>query len=136
MQEKPEEHFVGLVAQKALIHRDKKVLMVKNLNSDRWDFPGGRLHLDELPIDGLMRELQEEIGCECEITSVQYLNQYFHAGAQKPCLFIIFNASLGEAAKIDIATDELSDYAWINPTTLSEEQTFQHCLDTFAVVVN
>lgn len=133
MQEKREEHFVGLVAQKAVIEKEGKVLFVRNLNDPRWDFPGGRLHIDELPEDGLQRELHEEIGCTCEIGNVVYVNQYFHSAAGKSCLFINYWVQLPTDATIQIAPDELSEYAWLDPANLSQEETFQNCIDTLRV---
>lgn len=130
MQEKNEEHFVGLVAQKAFIVKGETVLMVRNAGDQRWDFPGGRLHKDELPRDGLLRELQEELGCKAEVQEVVYINQYFHGAAGKPCLFVNYLVGLELDTVISLAEDELSEFDWINLGTLESEETFPNCLDT------
>lgn len=50
------------VAVKALIKNDKgQILMVKE-NSDTWDLPGGGLDHGEEPLEGVKRELLEELG--------------------------------------------------------------------------
>lgn len=127
MQERDEEHFIGLVAQKALIEKQGKVFFVKNINDDRWDFPGGRLNINELPEEGIKRELKEELGCEVEINSVIYVNQYFHSAAKKPCLFINYAVSLMGRGDLKLAQDELSEFAWLDPHEVTPEKTFPNC---------
>jgi len=127
------EHFVGQVAQKVLVAKDGKILLVKNLYDDRWDFPGGRLHLNELPLAGIKREFQEEVGCECEVKGIISVGQYFHEHAKLPCVFINYLASIGEDEKILIAKDELSEYCWMNPNELKPEETFQNCTDALSM---
>ena len=69
------KHFVGMVAQKAFIEKDGKVLLVQYPSTDPhvgglWDLPGGRLHDDEVALEGLKREVQEEVGAPIEVTGI------------------------------------------------------------------
>lgn len=50
------------VAVKALIKNDKGEVLVVKEKSDKWDLPGGGLNHDEEPLDGLKREILEELG--------------------------------------------------------------------------
>lgn len=127
MLEKDAEHFVGQVAQKAIIERDGKVLFVKSHHDERWDLPGGRLHANEYPVAGLKREVREEIGCECDIETMLTIDQYFHDSAKTPCVFINYVARISDQGEIIIAEDELSAYCWLDPTELREDMTFPNC---------
>ena len=54
-------------AQKAVIHRDDTLLMVRKALTDpfqpgRWELPGGRLQQGETPDEALVREVREEVG--------------------------------------------------------------------------
>lgn len=54
-------------AQKAVIHRDGTLLMVRKALTDpfqpgRWELPGGRLQQGETPDEALVREVREEVG--------------------------------------------------------------------------
>ena len=42
----------------------------------RWEFPGGKLHANERPRDGLVRELREELGVE--VLGAESLLRYPH----------------------------------------------------------
>jgi len=54
----------------AIIERDGKYLIAKRRRGDvlggLWEFPGGKIELDESPEDCLKRELKEELGIEAE----------------------------------------------------------------------
>jgi 8-oxo-dGTP diphosphatase len=71
---KDEVHFEGQIAQKALIEKDGKVLLVLypagDLAAGTWDLPGGRLNMGETAIEGLQREVKEEIGADVEVHGV------------------------------------------------------------------
>ena len=63
------KHFIGHIAQKALIEKDGKVLLVQYPDdghpvANKWDLPGGRLHVGETALEGLEREVEEEIGAK------------------------------------------------------------------------
>lgn len=63
----PDKTF--LVSQKALVIKDRKLLMLKAVVKipgarTSWELPGGLLELDEPLRDGLAREVEEETGLE------------------------------------------------------------------------
>jgi 8-oxo-dGTP diphosphatase len=68
------KHFQGAVAQKAFIEKDGKVLMVQYPSTDpaalMWDLPGGRLHTGETALEGVLREVKEEIGADISIDAM------------------------------------------------------------------
>jgi 8-oxo-dGTP diphosphatase len=55
----------------AVIHRDGKILAAQRKKGSRlgglWEFPGGKIELNESPKEALMREIQEELEAEIEI---------------------------------------------------------------------
>jgi len=60
------------LATKAFIIEDGKVLLIKRRLSDVhapgvWDMPGGRIAMEEDPVDGIKRETREETGLEIDV---------------------------------------------------------------------
>jgi 8-oxo-dGTP pyrophosphatase MutT (NUDIX family) len=51
------------ISNKGLIFKDGKLLLVKNL-SDEYELPGGHQKISELVIQGLKREIKEELGTD------------------------------------------------------------------------
>jgi ADP-ribose pyrophosphatase YjhB (NUDIX family) len=56
----PYQHQRLLISAKAILHRNGRVLLVKNARSE-WDLPGGKLQKGEDLEKCLERELQEEL---------------------------------------------------------------------------
>jgi len=56
----------------------------------RWEFPGGKLAVDELPADGLRRELREELGIE--VGEVQHVMTLDHSYPDRELRLVFFTA--------------------------------------------
>jgi ADP-ribose pyrophosphatase YjhB (NUDIX family) len=80
---------------------------------DKWDLPGGFLHEDELPLDGLLREVREETGLEIE--PLDFLGFWLepYDGRIVLCLSWTARAS-GEGS----AADDLVELRWFSPGEL------------------
>lgn len=74
-----------LVVAGALYDAQGRVLIAQRPEgkalAGRWEFPGGKLHDGELPYDGLVRELREELGVE--VLSAERLMRYSHGDPQR-----------------------------------------------------
>jgi 8-oxo-dGTP diphosphatase len=68
---------IGVFA--SIFDHDKRALCVRQNYGDRhWTTPGGRLEAYETPLDGLIREVREEIGAEIDVLGLVgvYANSY------------------------------------------------------------
>ena len=90
MDESSEKHFNGKVAQKAVIMKEGKVLLIRDPReaNEIWELPSGRMNEGELPAEGLARELKEELGADFQIGQVVHLEQFFQHSDQKNALMI------------------------------------------------
>jgi ADP-ribose pyrophosphatase YjhB (NUDIX family) len=88
-----------------------------------WDLPGGFLHEDEHPLDGLRREIREETGLEIE--PLEFLGFWLEPYDGRVVLCLTWTArATGEAR----AGDDLSELRWFEPDELpgAEELAFMH----------
>ena len=58
------EHFIGKITQKALIQKEGRLLIQRHSTGKVFDLPGGRLHKNENPKVGFIREVKEELGID------------------------------------------------------------------------
>ena len=82
----------------------------------RWEFPGGKLHADEDPYAGLVRELREELGVE--VRAAARLIRYPHAYPERTVwldMWIVTDWS-GEPRGLDGQA-----LKWVEPPRLHEE---------------
>ena len=132
-----EKHFVGEVAQKAIIEHEGKILFVKNIGNTKWDFPGGRLHTDETSAEGLAREIMEEVGLEVEIGLPVYVEAVHGEHLKHPRCFIFFEVMLKSAnPTIKMQADEIEEISWVVKNDVSSVDTWEPCKSALEKFLN
>jgi 8-oxo-dGTP pyrophosphatase MutT (NUDIX family) len=121
-----EEHFLGKVAQKAIIHHNGKVFLTRDPRTpDTWELPGGRLNVGEKPKEGLIRELLEELGLECEIDDAIYLEQFRQGNESgQLSLVIVYKATMKPESKIKVDPREVVEYGWFSQEDIAKMRLF------------
>lgn len=132
-----EKHFIGEVAQKAIIEHEGKILFVKNIGNTKWDFPGGRLHTDETSAEGLAREVLEEVGLEVEIGLPMYVESVHGEHLKYPRCFIFFVATLKSSdLTIKMQVDEIGEVLWVAKNDANSVDTWEPCKSALEKFLN
>ena len=89
----------------------------------RWDLPGGFLHEDEHPLDGLLREIREETALEIE--PVDFLGFWLEPYDGRVVLCLAWTARCSGDAR---AGDDLVELRWFEPDALpgASDLAFSH----------
>lgn len=126
MDENKEEHFVGKVAQKAIILKGDEVLIVRSAgDSHIWELPGGRLRAGEDPKSGLVRELREELGVEVVIGDAIFMEQFVSEKGKEFRLALIYKASfVNDSTALVLQSNEIEEIAWVNKSNWQEYSYF------------
>ncbi|MCX7788057.1 MAG: (deoxy)nucleoside triphosphate pyrophosphohydrolase [Spirochaetes bacterium] len=70
------------VSTAAVILKGRKILLAQRLPTgsmaSRWEFPGGKVEMDETPEKALARELEEEFGITVQIHEPLCSTEFFH----------------------------------------------------------
>jgi ADP-ribose pyrophosphatase YjhB (NUDIX family) len=97
-----------------------------------WDLPGGFLGENELPLDGLRREVREETGLEIE--PVEFLGFWLEPYDSRVVLCLTWTARVMGDAR---AADDLVELRWFAPDELPppHELAFSHYAPVLSVAV-
>lgn len=110
-----EEHFEGKIAQKVIVERAGKVLLVQDPRDERdiWELPGGRMNIDEEPRAAVQREFEEEMGVAINVHEVVYMEQFIQDNEGKRAFVIVYRATLvDDDALFQTDAREVSKVAW------------------------
>jgi ADP-ribose pyrophosphatase YjhB (NUDIX family) len=88
-----------------------------------WDLPGGFLHEDEHPLDGLRREIREETGLE--VDPIDFIGFWLEPYDERIVLCLTWTASVSGEPR---AADDLVELRWFEPDELpsAAELAFTH----------
>lgn len=110
-------HLLAEIGQKAIIGRQGKILLCWGKSGNRWDLPGGRLHLQEDTIDALKRELKEELGVDTTIGAVEGVDVWYGAKSGVPRFMVVYNVQMkNENDTILVQESEIEKVEWFDPS--------------------
>jgi 8-oxo-dGTP pyrophosphatase MutT (NUDIX family) len=97
----------------AIILKDKKFLMVRNVGRDIYTSPGGKIEENETRRECLKRELEEELGVSTK--NIKFFADFedkaiFHGNIPLKLSFFIADVD----GPIEIKDSELEELRWIN----------------------
>jgi len=106
----------------AVVFRAGSVLLTQRKSGSHlagaWEFPGGKVELDEDPRDAVVRELREEVGVEIEVTDI--LDVTFHRYPEKSVLLLFYEATLSPRSPEPTALD-VAAVMWAREADLRDE---------------
>ena len=103
----------------ALIIRDQRILVTRRPQGGRhagwWEFPGGKLHPDEAPQDGLQREIMEELNLPVAVGRIfEVIHHRYPTGA----VLLLFYFCTPLADKIE--NIEVAEHRWVTAAELTD----------------
>ena len=107
----PESRKRLLIAAAALVDGQGRVLLQKRPEgkplAGLWEFPGGKVEAAESPIDGLIRELREELGLIVEPGSIEPFAFASVDGESQDLLLLLYLVRAWSGDARPLVADEL-----------------------------
>jgi 8-oxo-dGTP diphosphatase len=92
--------------------RDRRILMVRKRNGLSFILPGGKLEPGENELQGLIRELDEELGCG--LLSAEYLGDFSAPAADLTDTTVTVRLYRGEISGEPAPRSEIEELRWIS----------------------
>jgi 8-oxo-dGTP diphosphatase len=124
--EDKKQHFIGNVSQKAIIERDGKIFVARGIGDAVWEFPGGRLHAAESPVEGIAREIKEELGLTIAGIKPFRVEPSFHFKSNMPQVFIAYTCT-AQRGDLTIDASEVEEWKWVTKEELKDLPMFDDC---------
>lgn len=103
-----------LLVVAALIEREGRVLLSKRRPDQAlpncWEFPGGKVEPGEDPTVALVREIDEELGCQIEVGRIYEV--VFHAYPAFDLLMLVYRAEIVAGTPV---ARQVAQVAWYAP---------------------
>ena len=146
-------NFDGHVVAGGIIYtkKDKKILMLYHNDLKMFLFPGGHIDSDDTnPLETAIREIKEETGLEnlieLKVTNNQLIpldidmqkvgyNDRLNLPAHYHFVFL-YLFMIDKATDIQIDTEELSEYQWIDFEKFSKNKNYEWLTDKMNILLN
>lgn len=100
------------VAAGIVLNEQQQMLVVRKRNTACFMQVGGKLELNEPPEQTIVREIEEEIGCQAEI--LHYLGRFETQTANEPdhlLVSYVYHVALDDLPKVQA---EIAEMRWVN----------------------
>jgi 8-oxo-dGTP diphosphatase len=111
----------------AVLVREKQILLIRRANEpfkDFWDFPGGFLNYGEHPVEGLKREVFEELNVKIKVAGLIGFYMDFYGESKESTLNIYYSCQIVNGALHP--KSEIRDARWFDLHRLPENIAFNH----------
>lgn len=114
------DQLIADIPQKAIIEKNGKVLLIRPVNKEKWELPGGRLHEDETAREGIRREIKEELGLNIEPKNI--MDVFVLLEEMPPNHFTVVWESnlLNSPREMKLQKDEIAEAKWISKNEIDE----------------
>jgi len=104
----------------AVIERDSRILIAQRKKDGahplKWEFPGGKVEVDEPPEAALVRELEEELAIQACIGAEIMRYEYQYPGAA-PILLIFYRVAAFEGEPVNLNFERIE---WVEKERLGD----------------
>jgi ADP-ribose pyrophosphatase YjhB (NUDIX family) len=114
----------------AVIVSDGKALVARRAadpHKGRFDSPGGFLEAGEEALDGLRREIREELGVEIDVKPSDYINATVHTYGDEDDYVLALSFAARIVSGEPTPDDDVAEVKWVGPDELEEiEWAWEH----------
>jgi 8-oxo-dGTP pyrophosphatase MutT (NUDIX family) len=123
------------VSVKGVVVRDGRVLLLHNERNE-WELPGGRLEIDETPMECVAREIAEETAWRVTPGPILDSWLYYIDAAEKHVFIVTYGCQLqpGQEALDPVVSDEHGRVGLFSPedvAALNMPQGYKNSIDTW-----
>ena len=111
-----------IIAQGLLRDADGRVLLCRLTYKPEWDLPGGVVEVGESPADGLVRELQEELGITVSVNGLVTVNWLPAWRGWDDACVMLFDLGTADASVINtmrLQPTEIAGVEWCDDETIA-----------------
>lgn len=111
-----------IIAQGLLRDADDRILLCRLTYKPEWDLPGGVVEVGESPADGLVRELQEELGITVTVNGLVTVNWLPAWRGWDDACVMLFDLGVAEASVTDtmhLQPTEIAGVEWCDEETIA-----------------
>lgn len=115
-----------IIAQGLLRDSDDRILLCRLTYKPEWDLPGGVVEVGESPADGLVRELQEELGITVSVNGLITVNWLPAWRGWDDACVMLFDLGVVDASIVDtmdLQPTEIAGVEWCDEEAIAIQAT-------------
>jgi len=102
--------------------RTEFLVVQKGHTTNQWLMPGGKVEEGETPEESLVREIQEEVGCEADVESFSFLATYEAPASGEPGKTVRIDLYAGSVEGEPRANSEIVALGWLRKESSKDPQ--------------